>query len=208
VIRCVWIGAMLVILSIVLYIPSAVPPERFLDVLRVEHAVNGRVWGDAAAARIMSRMLDMLHGSGSISEPPPPTVQVARQPSVDVAMANQLGQMSVRLFGNPYFRSIDALMALVAYRLSAVFELIPLLLIFVVVVAIDGFVVRLVRAKEFVPHSAELFGASVITGMLIGASVVIGFFLPFQLHPLFAAVALLAMFFVLSRALANYHLIR
>jgi hypothetical protein len=38
------------------------------------------------------------------------------------AMAAQMTQMSMRLFGNPYFRSIDSLFALATYRLSAIIE--------------------------------------------------------------------------------------
>lgn len=207
-IRYVWITAMLAILCIVLYIPSAVPPERFLEILRSEHVVNERVWGDTTASRILSRMLEMQQVSKPLSEPPPSTVQVGHLPAVDAAVANQVSQMSVRLFGNPYFRSIDSLFVLVSYRVSAFVELTPLLLIFLVVVAVDGFVVRLVRAKEFIPHSAELFGGSVVVGILLGSSVVVAFFAPFQLHPMFVTLCMLAMLFVLSRAIANYHLFR
>ena len=39
-VRYVWIGTMLAILCIVLYIPSASPPERFTEVLRAEHDIT------------------------------------------------------------------------------------------------------------------------------------------------------------------------
>jgi hypothetical protein len=44
-VRYVWIGTMLAILCIVLYIPSASPPERFTEVLRAEHAASREIWG-------------------------------------------------------------------------------------------------------------------------------------------------------------------
>lgn len=207
-IRTIWIIAMLGILCIVLYIPSAVPPERFLEVLRSEHALNERVWGTATSDRILARMLDMQQAGKSLSEPPVPTVQVAQNSAVDAAMANQVNQMSARLFGNPYFRSIDSLFVLVTYRLSALVELLPLLLIFCLVVAVDGLMLRMVRAREFIPHSAEMFGGSVAGGIALGSSVVVALFLPLQLHPMFVTLCLLTMLFVLSRALANYHMIR
>ena len=207
-IRYVWITAMLAILCIVLYIPSAVPPERFLEVLRAEHALNEHVWGTATAQRILSRMLDMQQAGKQLSDPPAPTVQVAQNGAVDAAMAHQVSQMSARLFGNPYFRSIDSLFVLLTYRLSALVELLPLLLIFCLVVAVDGLVVRLVRAREFIPHSAEMFGGSVAGGIALGSAVVVAWFLPLQLHPMFVTLCLLVMLFVLSRALANYHVIR
>jgi hypothetical protein len=206
-IRYVFIAAMLAILCIVLYIPSAVPPERFLDVLREEHAVMERMCGPEVADRVLARMLDMQQASTAVSAPPAP-VETKQPTAVDAAMTAQIGQVSTRLFGNPYFRSIDSLFALVSYRLSAAVELLPLLGIFLVIVAVDGFVVRMVRSKEFVPHSAELFGGSVVAGIALGSAVVVAWFLPYQLHPMLVVLALLTMLFVLSRAVANYHVMR
>ena len=207
-VRYVWIGAMLAILCIVLYIPSASPPERFTDVLRAEHAASRDIWGPVVADRILKRMLDIQQGAPSMSEPPPHTVQVGQQASVDAAMAVQITQMNMRLFGNPYFRSIDSLFALAAYRLSAIIELLPLLAIFLLVVGVDGFVLRQVRAKEFVAHSAEMFGGSLIAAIMLGGMVAVSAFLPMRLHPMFFTLSQLAMLFALSRAIANYHVIR
>jgi len=76
------------------------------------------------------------------------------------------------------------------------------------VVAVDGFVLRQVRAKEFVAHSAEKFGGSLIAAIVLGGMVAVCAFLPMQLHPMFFTLSLLAMLFALSRAIANYHVIR
>jgi hypothetical protein len=208
-IRWVWISAMLAILCSVLYIPSAVPPERFWEVLRAEHEVNERIWGPVTSSRILGRMVDIQQSGRELSAAPAATVARASQESaITSAMSGQVGQMSERLFSNAYFRSIDSLFALVTYRLSATVELLPLLLIFFVVVVVDGLVVRKVRAREFVPHSAEMFGASIVGGIALGSAVVVAWFLPFQLHPMFVTLCLLTTLFVLSRAVANYHLIR
>jgi hypothetical protein len=208
VIRYVWIAALVSILCIVLYIPSAVPPDRFLQVLRDEHAVNERVWGHAAAARIMSRMLDMQQVAKPLSDPPSNAAVAGAQPAIDAAVANQMSQVSTRLFGNPYFRSIDSLFVLVFYRLSALVECLPLVAVFFFVVAADGLAIRLVRAKEFIAHSAEMFGVSVVVSIALLSTLVVAFFLPLQLHPMLVTLTLLGMFFMLSRAIANYHLIR
>ena len=160
------------------------------------------------AFRILRRMLDIQQGSPPLSEPPAPLVHVGQQPAVDAAMAAQMTQMSMRLFGNPYFRSIDSLFALATYRLSAIIELLPLLAIFLLVVAVDGFVLRQVRAKEFVAHSAEMFGGSLIVAIMLGGMVAVAAFLPMRLHPMFFTLTLLAMLVALSRAIANYHVIR
>lgn len=206
-IRYVFIAAMLAILCIVLYIPSAVPPERFLDVLREEHEVTKRTWGPEIADRVLARMLDMQQASAAVSAAPT-RVETGQPTAVDAAMTAQVGHMSTRLFGNPYFRSIDSLFALVSYRLSAALELLPLLGIFLVIVAVDGFVVRMVRSKEFIAHSAELFGGSLVGGIALGSAVVIAWFLPYPLHPMLVVLTLLGMLFVLSRAVANYHVMR
>ena len=150
----------------------------------------------------------MQQGTPPLSEPPAPTVQVGQQPAVDAAMAAQMSQMSMRLFGNPYFRSIDSLFALATYRLSAVVELLPLLPIFLVVVRVDGFVLRRSARRSSSPHSAEMFGGSVVAAIVLGSVVAVACFLPITLHPMFATLCLLAMLFVLSRAIANYHVIR
>ena len=207
-VRYVWIAALLAILCIVLYVPSAFPPERFIEVLRTEHAVNREVWGPAVADRILRRMLDMQQATPPLSEPPAATVQFGPQPAVDAALAAQMSQMSLRLFGNTYFRAIDSLFALVTYRVSVLIELLPLLLFFMVVVFVDGVVLHKVRAREFVAHSAEMFGGSVIAAIALGSVVAVSAFLPIPLHPMFATLCLLAMLFVLSRAISNYHMIR
>jgi hypothetical protein len=206
--RYVWIGSLLTILSIVLYIPSVVPPERFLEVLKAEHALNSSVLGTVASDRILKRMLDMQERTQSVSAPPASTVNIGAQPAADARMATQVGDMSKRLFANAYFRSIDTLFALASYRLSAFLENVPLLLVFFVIAAVDGFVVRAVRAREFVSQSAELFSASAMGAIVLFSGMAIAAFLPFSFHPTQVLAALVVMLFILSRAIANYHSVR
>lgn len=210
-IRYIFIGAMSAILCIVLYIPSKVAPGDFMQVLREEHALAEDLWGEEVADRILSRMLDLQQASAAVapaSDPAPATAASAPAHAVDAAMAAQVGQVGARLFGNPYFRSIDSLFALVSFRLCAALELLPVLAAFFLAVVIDGSVVRIVRSKELIAHSAERFSACLAAGILLGAGVVVAWFLPFKLHPMTVMAALLAMLFVMSRALANYHVLR
>jgi hypothetical protein len=206
-IRIVLIATMVCVLGIVLYVPSAVPPDRLLEIIRSEHVVNARIWNAGTADRILQRMLDFQAGTPSASAPPHDAV-VAQGPGVNTAMANEVGQMSARLFGSPYFRSIDALFALAALRISALLQMLPLLIVFMLVCVIDGVAVRSVRAREFSAHSAELYTASSSVGILLFAVVLVCLFLPWSLSPLYLTAALLLMFFVFSRAVANYHVIR
>ena len=211
-IRYIFIGAMSALLCIVLYIPSRVGPAEFMQVLRDEHALASEVWGQETADRILARMLDLQQAS-AMATPASAAAPVAEPASgpggtVDAAMAAQVGQVGTRLFSNPYFRSIDSLFALVSYRLCAALELLPVLAAFFFAVVLDGLVVRIVRSKELIAHSAERFSASLAAGILLGAGVVVAWFLPIQLHPMVVMAALLTMLFVMSRALANYHLLR
>ena len=210
-IRYIFIGAMSAILCILLYIPSKVAPGEFMQVLRDEHALAGELWGEDVADRILTRMLALQQASAAVapaSDPARAAGASAPANAVDTAMAAQVGQVGARLFCNPYFRSIDSLFALVSFRLCAALELLPVLAAFFLVAVIDGSVVRIVRSKEFIAHSAERFSASLAAGILLCAGVVVAWFLPFKLHPMAVMTALLAMLFVMSRALANYHVLR
>jgi hypothetical protein len=44
-IRIVWIAALGCVLALVLYIPSAVPPDRLMQTVRAEHELNTTLWG-------------------------------------------------------------------------------------------------------------------------------------------------------------------
>src|SRR5262245_11028420 len=119
---------MMAIVCIVLYIPSATPPGRFLDVVRSEHALNERVWGPVVADRILARMLAMQSQTQQLSSSPAPSGSpLAHADPVAAAPAQQLSQASSRLFANAYFRSIDSLYVLVTYRLAALVETLPVL---------------------------------------------------------------------------------
>jgi hypothetical protein len=206
VIRFIWIGALLAVLCIVLYVPSAVPPEQLAQVLRAEHEINTRLWGSRASDRILERMLDFQAAAPAVAAAPPATVSVGGA-GVDAAMAAQVAQMSMRLFGSPYLRSVDALFALAAYRMSTLLHALPLLLVFMAICAVDGLAVRRVRARELAAHSAELYTVSVTLGITLLALVAVTTFVPVALGPLVALGALLVTLFALSRAIANYHFI-
>jgi len=206
-IRIVWIAALGCVLALVLYIPSAVPPDRLMQTVRAEHELNATLWGSSAADRILERMLSFQANGVNVSSPPPETMQVAG-PGINTAMATEFGQMSTRLFSSPYFKSVDALFTLATLRAATLLHVLPLLLVFMGVCAIDGFVVRSVRAREFAAHSAEVYTASATAGIALLSLVLVALFLPTTVSPLYTIGALLLMLFMLSRAIANYHLIR
>ena len=58
-IRVVAVVSLVCLLVMVLYLPSAHPPERFLAQLRAEHQAASRLWGDEPAMRMLSRALSV-----------------------------------------------------------------------------------------------------------------------------------------------------
>ena len=207
-VRFVLIGVMLAVLCIVLYIPSTVPAQTFIEVIREEHRANQAALGEVVSHRVLARMLDWQQVVPPVSEPPAATQVASPGSPVDSAVAQQVAQVSARLFSNPYFQSIDALFALVAYRVSALLEVLAVLLVFAIAAFTDGMVIRLVRSKEFVPHSAELFGASILAAIALSGAAMVAVFMPFRLHPYIPVICLLLTVFCLSRAVANYAVIR
>lgn len=208
VIRIVAIASLTALLALVLYLPSAHPPSRFMAQIRTEYAVAAQVWGPEHALRIMARMLDMQTSQVQVSAMPA-AIAVAPGASavspVDAAMAAQIGQMGKRLFSNPYFKSIDALLALALYRFSVWIESLPVLLVFGLLALVDGLLVRVVRSKVFVQHNPEMFALHASLAIVVSCLSVVAFVLPVFVHPYWLAAAPFVMGVCANRAVANYH---
>ena len=189
----------------ILYLPAAHPPERFLDQLRVEHDLNARFWGPEPALRIMERMLDLRDGAKQSSPISSTLTNAPRQPALDVALAKQMTQMTDRLFHNPYFKSIDTLLVLAAYRLAAFLEWLPLLAGFILAAWCDGLIRRVVKGKEFSHHSPEAYGLHILLIVVILCATVVAFVVPVTLHPLVLALVPVAVGVSGSFAIANFH---
>jgi hypothetical protein len=197
--------SLVVLLILVLYLPSAYPPERFIDQLRTEHVLTIEVLGDDHAMRILSRMLDWQSAAKQGSPIPTPPDAPAPTP-VDLAVAKQMADVNDRLFNNPYFRSIDTLLALATYRLSVLIEWLPALGVFILAALFDGFLLRIVKAKEFLQHNPELFALHVCATIMTACATVLTIVLPVTLHPLVFCAAPIAIGVFTSRAVADFHL--
>lgn len=138
-IRVVSIASLVLILVLVLYLPSANSPERFIHQLRVEHGLAVDFWGGGGATRIMSRMLE-LQATVNETSPVPSLTDTSAGSAIDQAMAKQMSHVNERFLNNPYFRSIDALVALATYRIAALFEGLPVLMLFMAPALFDGYV--------------------------------------------------------------------
>lgn len=202
-IRFVSTASLVALLVLVLYLPSAYPPERFIDQLRAEHALMVEFWGREHAMRTLSRMLDW-QAAVQTSPVPSPADASAANP-VDLAVAKQMAEVNHRLFNNPYFRSVDTLLALATYRLSVLIEWLPSLLVLMLTALFDGFLVRIVKSKEFRQHNPEMFALHACAAIMTACAMILAFVLPFTLHPLVFSAVPIAISVFASRALADFH---
>ncbi len=203
-IRFVAMASLLALLILVLYLPSAYPPERFVNQLRIEHELMIDFWGQGPAMRILSRMLDLQATAKEAS--PVPSLAAAPPPNaIDLAGTKQMSDVSARLFNNAYFRSIDTLLALATYRFSAFLEGLPLLLVFMAVALFDGFLLRVIKSKEFLQHKPEMFALHACAAIMITCATVIAFVLPVTLPPAVLCVVPLALSIFAGRAVGNFH---
>ena len=199
-IRFVSTASLVALLILVLYLPSAYPPQRFIDQLRVEHALTVDFWGRTHAMRILARVLDWQATANQAG----PLSTSATNP-VDSAVARQMVEVNHRLFSSPYFRSIDTLLALATYRLSVLFEWLPVLLVFMLAALFDGALMRIIKSKEFLQHDPETFALHACAAIMAACAAVLALVLPVTLHPLAFAAVPIAISVFASRALADFH---
>lgn len=205
-IRVIAICSALAMAAIVLYLPAANPPERFIQQLRHENALNVEFWGDAVGHRILARMLDYEEAFQSKT---PGAAVGALRTTADSAMGNavagEVGKVSERLMNNRYFKSIDTLTVLALYRLASLVEWLPLFAILGVALISDGLVGRILRSREFVQHNPEMFAASAIVFMLAMFGLILALVLPQTIHPYLFGFTLLLGGIGVRGIVANYH---
>ena len=203
-IRAVAVVSLLILLVLVLYVPAAHPPERFLAQLRAEHEAAAAYWGDEPATRMLNRSLKMQETTAEIT--PIPAAKDAPSPAgVNGAVSREMYSVNQRLFNNAYFRSVDALLLLASYRLSSLLEWLPWLVAFAVAAVVDGGFARLIKAKEFLQHDPEMFALYTSLGIVILCATVIGFVLPVTLHPLLLPCVPLVVGVLAGRAWGCFH---
>lgn len=203
-IRVVAVVSLLCLLVLVLYLPSAHPPERFLAQLRIEHQATAAFWGEAPALRILSRALG-LQDSARQATPVPSAAAALPSSALSGAVALEMASVNQRLFDNAYFRSIDALVLLAAFRLSTLIEWLPWLAAFAIAVMVDGAIRRMIKSKEFRHHDPELFALYACLAIVTACATVVGFVVPVTLHPLVMPGVPIAISVQLSRAVASFH---
>lgn len=203
-IRAVAVLSLLVLLVLVLYVPSAHPPERFLAQLRAEHEAATAYWSAEPATRMLDRAMRMQDSTAQVT--PIPAAEDAPSPAgVNGAVSREMSSVNQRLFNNTYFRAVDALLLLASYRLSTLLEWLPWLAAFVLAAVVDGGFARLIKAKEFLQHDPEMFALYASLGIVTLCATVVGFVLPMTLHPLLLPCVPLVVGVLAGRALGCFH---
>ena len=203
-IRAVAVLSLLVLLVLVLYLPSAQPPERFLAQLRAEHEAATAYWGTEPATRLLDRTLRMQDATARAPPIPAPN-DTPSTAGINGAVAREMSSINQRLFNNAYFRSVDALVLLASYRLATLLEWLPWLAMFLVAAVADGGFARLIKAKEFLQHDPEMFALYTSLGIVTLCVTVVGFVLPVTLHPLLLPCVPLAVGVLAGRAVGCFH---
>jgi hypothetical protein len=204
VIRIISIASLGVLLILVLYLPSAHPPERFVAQLRAEHVQTTTSWSDHHAERILTRTLDAQALAGSLS-PVPEREQTQAYGAVGSAVGSEMSAVNARLFNSQYFRSIDALLVLATFRFFTLLEWLPWLGPFCLAAVVDGGVARTVKARQFVHHDPEMFALCVSVAIILVCGTAIALVLPLRLPPFLLPSVPLCLAVLSAAALSNFH---
>lgn len=203
-IRIVCTTSLVALLILVLTLPAAFPPERFIEQVRSEHALTAESWNPAHAVRILARMLDLQAAAAQVSPVPSPVIDPPSKPvALDVAW--QMGQVNHRLFNSDYFRAIDTLFALATYRLCALMEWLPVLLPWLLAALFDGAMRRRIKSREFIQHNPEVFALTACGAVIALCLTVVALVLPVTVPPLALPLVPLSISVLASRALASFH---
>lgn len=203
-IRATAVLSLVLLLILILYMPSAHPPQHFVEQIRIEHEATAAFWGTESATRILARAMRMQDATAEVT-PIPKASEAPSTTGVNSAIAREMTSVNQRLFNNPYFRSVDALLLLGSYRLATLLEWLPWLTAFAVAVVADGWFVRLIKAKEFVQHDPEIFAVYACLAIVTMCGTVIGFVVPITMHPLVLPCVPLVVSVLVGRAVGCFH---
>lgn len=203
-IRATAVISLVTLLILVLYVPASNPPERFTNMIRLEHEAAIAYWGEDAAIQILERAVEM-QSHASAAAPIPKASDAPPTDTLNNAVATEMASVSKRLFSNAYFRSVDALLLLGSYRLSSLLQWLDWLLAIAVATVADGVFTRIRRTKEFLKLDPELYAFYTSLSIITISGTIAGFFVPISVLPLGFPSILLVLFFLFGRSVGSYH---
>ena len=221
-IRFMVVSVLIGLLVLVLALPATRPPAHFLAVMRAEHGALETVWGADTADTILQRALAWQGYAAEVAPVPraadapgasgqpgsaasTSAATSATNSATNQAAARELAAVSRRLFDNTYFRSVEALMLLAAFRLAALLQWLPWLAALGIAVLVDGLTVRRIRATQLRSHDPERFAVFAGSGVLGVCLLLLAAVAPVQLPPLAAAWALAGITMLVGLAVGEFH---
>jgi hypothetical protein len=194
-----------VVLVYTLYLPSANPPERFLLQIRIEHDLNIAFWGEDHAHQILERSLSLYARQNELAPAAFASTPSVPVTDVNAAVANGMSDVVQRLFHNRYAQAFDAVLLLATYRFSVLLQWLPWVAAFVLIACLDGYIVRVIRSKEFLEHSPMRFALCVIGATLALALTLLLLVTPASIHPLAPGCIALILGTLVARAISHFH---
>ena len=203
-IRGVAVISLLSLLIMVLYLPAAHPPERFLQQLHLEIGLCSEFWGQQVATDMLDRAMDMQTSARGATALPS-AHDAPSTKTLGGAVATEMGAVNQRLFNNAYFRSVEALFMLASFRLAMMLQWLPWLSLLALPLVLDGHWHRVIKAKEFRQHDPEMFAIWACFGITSSCASVLGMAIPLTLHPLVTPGAPMLIIVMLGMAWRSYH---
>ena len=188
-----------------LYLPSAYPPERFVEQIRTEHGLNAAFWGEERARQLLQRSLALYAQQSEVVPAAFASSPGAPVNDTNAVVARQMSEVLERVFHNRYTEAFDALLLLAAYRLSALLEWWQWIAAFVPIACFDGYLVRVIRSKEFLEHSPLHFALCAIGATHALALALLLLVLPVAVYPLVFGAVSLALGTFLAMAISHFH---
>ncbi|APA71419.1 hypothetical protein YQ44_14525 [Janthinobacterium sp. 1_2014MBL_MicDiv] len=181
-IRLMAIVSLSVLLILVLYLPSAFRPQRFVAQIRAEHIASADYWGSPYAGRVLGRLFE--YQAGLAAQPVSINVHDVPVDPVTQPVANSLGRLHSQLFQSSYFRSLDTLTMLALYRLASLAQWWSTFAVLMTAFVVDAVVRRKIKRLEFAKPHPEWFAAAMGAAILLICLLAVVCVLPVQLSPL------------------------
>lgn len=205
-IRVVAIACLSTLLLLVLYLPSAHPPEHFVERVRHEHGRTVAFWGEDTAQRILDRTLALQTQTATLSPiPTPASAPALPSASLDSAVGQEMTRVNQRLFDSAYFRAIDALLLLASYRLSTLLEWLPRCAVLTMALVADALFVRARKSREFRHHDPEMFALFASAAIFALCATTLAMVWPWSLPPPAWALVPIGVAVLVSRAITHFH---
>ncbi|MDN2705680.1 MULTISPECIES: DUF4400 domain-containing protein [unclassified Janthinobacterium] len=201
-IRLTAIVSLSVLLILVLYLPSAFPPQRFVAQIRAEHIASADCWGNPYAGRVLGRLFE--YQAALAAQPASIHVQDVQVNPVAQPIANSLGRVRSQLFQSSYFRSLDTLTMLALYRLAGIVQWWATFAVLMMAFIVDAMVRRRIKRLGFARPHPEWFAAAMGVAILLVCLLAVACVLPVQLSPLLLPAMLGGVAWLAGRIVVHY----